>query len=835
MELLSLDPLWLLLLIAVLALGLRMSLVDMPFWRQALALLFRTLAIIALIVGLCRPYWLKPSDDLHVVFIVDVSDSVDLDAIEVAADEVKASIDQLAAADSWSLFAAAKEVRPFDSPEKLQTLVSSWREGIQDNQLRGESRIAEAMLETRLAFPAGKSRRIILFSDGRETNTDLQSAISQLATEGINLQFSELSTITDPEVGIASLEPTTSSAFQNEVVRFRAQVHSNRQTNAKVRITHNGVEESSQTVRLKPDEPNLIEFDVEVRSAGAARYLAEVIVDEDYFPLNNQAGCTLNVSGEPRVLVLHQKPQEMRPLARALEEQGIELDVRGRFGLPESLEEVLAFDAVIIADLPATDLSYRQMEILKRYVVDYGGGLIMLGSDNSFGLGGYFKTPVEEVLPLVSRFEKEKEKPSLAMVLVIDKSGSMQGTPIALARQAAKAAAELLSMRDMIGVVGFDGDARIISEMRSAGDIDAIHAAVDSLQAGGGTYMYPGMVQARDMLLTASAKVRHMIILSDGHTQPADHHSLTQEATDDGITVSTVALGGADKQLLSSIAEIGQGRYYETDDPSNVPQIFTKETMQASKSAIKEDLFSGIQTSDHPMLSGFSDSELPFSLGYVMTESKPTAQLLLVTESGDPLLAFGRYGLGSGLAFTSDLTEKWGGEWLAWESFGKFWSQVIRSVLRKSDVAGLLVTSEVKNNRWDIKLKRQDDLGAPVSKINYQATATNEYGKQVPISIRETGLGRYETTVPLAEAANVNLRLYDSDYDKLKVMHWQRPYPAEYSLANQTNNALAKVSAYAPGSIRDDLVQEDSRKSVAHYSYFTALALLIVGLILRRV
>src|SRR5690606_17270890 len=122
----------------------------------------------------------------------------------------------------------------------------------------------------------------------------------------------------------------------------------------------------------------------------------------------------------------------------------------------------------------------------KQYVIDLGGGLMMLGSENSFGLGGYYKTPVEEVLPLVSRFEKEKEKPSLAMVLVIDKSGSMDGLPIQLARQAAKAAVELLSARDSIAVVGFDDQAQVVCEMTSAADGETVQAAIDSLQAGGG-------------------------------------------------------------------------------------------------------------------------------------------------------------------------------------------------------------------------------------------------------------------------------------------------------------------------------------------------------------
>ena len=114
-----------------------------------------------------------------------------------------------------------------------------------------------------------------------------------------------------------------------------------------------------------------------------------------------------------------------------LREQEIEVEVRGHYGLPETLEEMASFDAIILADLPATSLTPRQMQMVKRYVTDLGGGLVMMGSENSFGLGGYYKTPVEDVLPLISRFEKEKEKPSLAMVLVIDKSGSMTGVPIA--------------------------------------------------------------------------------------------------------------------------------------------------------------------------------------------------------------------------------------------------------------------------------------------------------------------------------------------------------------------------------------------------------------------
>ena len=166
----------------------------------------------------------------------------------------------------------------------------------------------------------------------------------------------------------------------------------------------------------------------------------------------------------------------------------------------------------------------------------------MTGSENSFGLGGYFKTPVEEVLPLVSRFEKEKQKPSLAMVLVIDKSGSMSGNPIVLARQAARAAAELLSPQDQIAVIGFDSNPQLFLDLTPAGNQGTIAAAIDSIQASGGTDLAPAVAQAKDILSGASAKIKHVIAMTDGQTSQSNLLELCQEMADAGMTVSTVAL-----------------------------------------------------------------------------------------------------------------------------------------------------------------------------------------------------------------------------------------------------------------------------------------------------
>lgn len=835
MELLTYQPLMWLIAVAVLALGLRFSLVERPAWQRFLSFGFRVLGILFLILALCRPIWSDKSDELHVVFLVDVSQSVDLEAAKSATEQIEEAIERLDSGDSWSLFAVAGGVRKFEQPQELAALLETWKTGMADDEFRSASRLADAMLDTRLAFPAGKSRRVVLFSDGQETDADIASALDQMRAEKIDLRLNPIEGLSQAEAAVVSIEPSTPTAFYGEVVRMRVQLAANKKVAGKLRIIHKGVSVLDKDVELVPDKPNIVNCDVNMTTPGASNWTAELIVDEDYFPVNNQGSCTVTVRGRPRVLVLHEKPAEMRSFARVMKEQDIELDVRGKFGLPESLEGILAFDAIMVADLAATALSVPQMEMLRRYVIDFGGGLVMLGSENSFGLGGYYKTPVEEVLPLVSRFEKEKEKPSLAMVLVIDKSGSMDGLPIALARQAAKAAVELLSPRDTIGVVGFDGSARVISDMRSAAEADAVKAEIDSLAAGGGTYMYVGMELGKSMLENASAKIRHMIILSDGYTQHADHEGLTQAMTEAGITVSTVALGGADRQLMATIAEIGRGRYYETNDPANVPQIFTKETMQASRSAIKEDLFASVQTGDHPILAGYREGDLPYSLGYVMTEAKPTAQLLLVAETGDPLLAVARYGLGTGMAYTSDLTERWGGEWLAWDDGGRFWAQAIRGVLRKTDAEGLHLGTSNDTKKWSLDITRTAANGTPVSGIAWDASVLDENGKKRAVQIEQVGLGRYQASIPLESHRQLSLILRDKDHEKMKVVHFHRPYPKEYRLGNKRPESIAKLSPIAASEIRGGFEPERRRKSVSHFAYFAALACLLLGILLRRV
>lgn len=826
---------WSLAVLVVVGVALRWSLVDRPRALRVAALACRVVAILLLILALCRPFVPRTVDDLHVVFLLDVSESVDLGAAETAIDDIDAAIEELASSDSWDLRLVAAGSRP-TTPAAARATLTNWQEGLADARFRRDSHLAEALRGSRALFPSGCDRLVVLCSDGKATGDELDAALSALAADGIRVQQRPLAGLDRPEAAVVDLQPASPQGFQGEVQRFTARLSANRSMPARLRLIHRGVAVADRRLELPADSEQEVHFDLPLPVAGPSRWTAELLPAEDHFQANNQASCTIHVHGQARLLIIHSEPVAMRPLARALRQQDFAVDVRGHRGLPTSLDDLLAFDAILLADLPATELSLPQMDRLKAYVNDFGGGLGMLGSDQSFGLGGYYRTPVEDVLPLTSRYEKEKERPSMAMVLVIDKSGSMSGAPIALARQAARSAAELIASQDHIGVVAFDGAARVIAAMRTGLERDETLAAIDRLAAGGGTFLYPALAQAQQMLDEIAAKVKHVIVLSDGHSQPADHLGLARMMGESGITVSTVGLGnGCDQQLLQSIAQAGSGRFYHTTDPGNVPQIFTRETVEASRSAIKEDLFQAVITSNHPVLAPFDAAELPMALGYVMTRPKPAAQILLTNDSGDPLLAIARFGLGHGLAFTADLTERWGADWLAWDQCGRFWAQILRQIARQGDRQGLTTTTSVNGPRWTADIRRVGASGQPLDGLQWDARLLDGDGGSDQVPIEQVGLGRYQLSLPLAGRDRFIVRLHDQDYDKTALLAWHRPAPREYALHSDVPAALTSLPAFAPARIRDGVRPAPTRDGVRHWAAFAALAFLILGLALRRI
>ena len=748
------------------------SLVDMPRWQRRISLAVRTTILVLLVLALAGLTLLWPTSEQFVIFAIDRSLSVGQEST-AAADKFLDEAIANAGANRVAFLPfdkqpgklqteraekSAEEPRPIDSPagnDSPATEAPAAMPTVIDTGDSGTN--IEAALEAAIAsLSPGYVPNIVLISDGNETAGD---ALKAALAAHVPISTVTLATRSEPEVQVSSVK-LPAQVRQGEPFYVEVVVDANHDDEGTIEVYRGAHRVVSERKPIKKGE-NRFRFQQTVTAERLANFTASVQgLKEDTLLDNNADSGLVFTSGKPRVLVIESDPRLIREFATALEGEDIQVDVRPPAGMPDSLSDLQNYELLVLSNVPAMDLSSRQMEVARSYVQDLGGGFLMLGGEQSFGLGGYYKSTLEEILPVRSDFEKEKEKPSLAMVLVIDKSGSMGGDKIEMAKSAARSAAELLGRSDQLAVLAFDGDTYTISEMQSASNKGRISDDISRIEAGGGTTMYPAMEEAYELLTSTPAKLKHVILLTDGVSSPGDFAGMAATMNSARITVSTVAVGAdSDTAVLEEIAKTGNGRYYFTDDPAAVPQIFAKETVTASKSAINEQPFIPQVVRTTQAFSGIDLESAPFLLGYVATRPKSTSEVILATEKGDPLLVWWRYGLGMTGAFTSDVKARWAAEWLPWPGYSKFWAQVVRHMMRKGDAQGALVEIQQRAGKATLTLDAADPTGRYLNDVETEMTVIDPQLGTRKLPLVQTAPGRYtaEFDTPRSGAYHVEL------------------------------------------------------------------------------
>ncbi|MCC6359488.1 MAG: VWA domain-containing protein [Phycisphaerales bacterium] len=839
-----------LLLLALVALPLlywyfRRSLVDFSRPQRIASLATRAVVLVLLILALSRPVALSPTREQFVVFAVDRSLSVNERAATATREFLDAAVKAGGANRAAFLPFAAEPGRVTSDLSQLDLSPPSATRPATASGLDSQgTNIAAALEVAAAAIPPFYVPKIVLLSDGNQTVGDALRAASVL--KGVPVSTVALATRDDPEVQVSAVN-APAEVRQGEPFYVEVVVDSNQDENeGTVEVYRGPAKVISQKVKLKKGE-NRFRFQQSITRERVAEFLVRATGFKDTLLDNNGDTGLVFAAGKPRVLIVESTVKAARPLQRALEEEDIRVDVRPPEGMPNSLADLQNYEMLILSNVPATALTNRQMEIARSYVQDLGGGLAMLGGDQSFGLGGYYKTVLEEILPVRSDFEKEKQKPSLGMMIVIDKSGSMGGEKIELAKDAAKAAVELLGSNDMVGVLAFEGETFVISELQSAANKGTILDEISAIEAGGGTTMYPAMEQAFESLDPARVKLKHVIILTDGISEPGDFQGITASMAAAKITVSTVAVGrDSDQALLEEIAQTAGGRYYFTEDPASVPQIFARETMTASKSAINEQPFAAQVVRPTMALQGIDLTAAPFMLGYVVTRAKPTSEVILSTENGDPLLAWWRYGLGTSVAFTSDAKTRWAAEWTQWPGFSKFWAQVVRHAMRKNEAKGLVVNLTRRGSSAVLTADAADETGSYLNQAKVEATVIDPQMRKSTIALDQVAPGRYEARfdTPLQGAYHVELSGMAGGQSAFRQSRGLMVgYPDELRL-RPTNRELlesiARVSggaADAPAASAFAPTDREARRATPLWPYLLAIALvlLILDVALRRV
>lgn len=775
------------------------SLSDFP-WRQRLAsLVVRSTVGLLLILSLAGLTLLHRTDEQFVVVVADQSFSIGEDAATAATEYLKglgrvqgrhqvaylpfadvvgvAQSEPVVYGESLTLTgptlrdahsvkspptdttpsiadAASPVATPPSSDAKSLPLVDAMKNPAGD--VRDGTNLAAAIEAAAGYMPPGYVPQIVILSDGNQTAGDALAAASR---SHIPISTVALPTRSEPEVQVSDVR-VPAEVREGEPFFIDVTVHSNHDDEGTVEVFRGDHKVVSDVRKFKAGE-NKFRFQQSIERDRLASFAVRLSgLQQDTLLDNNSDVGLVYAAGKPRVLIIESAPELIRELAYALEDEGIQVDIRPPQGMPESLADLQNYECLILSDVPATALTQQQMELTRTYVQDLGGGFIMLGGDQSFGLGGYYKSSLEEILPVRSDFEKEKEKPSLGMVLVIDKSGSMDGDKIEMAKSAARAAVELLGPRDHVAVLAFDGDTYVISEMQSASAKGRISDEIARIEAGGGTTMYPAMEMSFEMLLATSAKLKHVIMLTDGISSGGDFEGMAQQMVAAKMTVSTVAVGdGSDTELLETIARVGRGRYYLTTDPAQVPQIFAKETVTASKSAIDEQPFTPQVIRATHALADLDLESAPYLLGYVRTRPKPTSEVILATEKGDPLLAWWRYGLGMTTAFTSDAKSRWAADWISWPGFGKFWTQVIRQTMRRGDARGIQAIVDRNGAQAAISVDAVTESGQFLNDAEVEMTLIDPQLHSQKLTMRQTAPGRYNTTAATAQSGAYHMEI----------------------------------------------------------------------------
>jgi len=723
--------------------------------RTRLMTAVRLALVVLAAIALCEPSWQAKSDREAVIFVADHSESLGAEGRQKLADRVRAIAERLPPETSIGYVSVAGRAHVLTAP-KPQAVFAP----LDEAQAAGDGARSHLSAGVELAFgffPAGVRRRIVLLTDGLQTAGDLERAVDHGALQGTVTDVVPVSGPARPDVRIAAVTTNQTRLHEGSKLELRADIEGSLSGSGTIRLFENGIEVERRPFTAEAGKPTRERFERTPREPNHYAYRVRIEgFAGDAIPANNEGLALVDVRGRPQVLYVEGEESEARFLVDSMAREGIQLHVRAPRHMPETPTELSAYDAVVLSDVAAHQLSSRAIAAVHDYVEKLGGGFVMIGGKNSFGAGGYYRTAIEDVLPVKMKAPDQEETFATALVLVIDRSGSMSGEKLEVCKAAAVGTVDLLGAQDYIGVVAFDSAASWIVPMTRASSKGAISGQIASIDSQGGTYIMPGMTAGHDGLNGVQAKVKHMIVLTDGQSEGTGYEALAARMLGEKITVSTVAVGGdADGALLERIAAAGGGKFYAAQDAATVPRIFTQDAMTHLGKLIREESFSPKLSEIHPMLKGWPVDESPKLLGYVKTTPKSTAQVPLVTDLNDPLLAHWRFGLGKVTAFTSDCKSRWSALWVEkWPGYSQFWAQVLRETARESQ--GRRIDVELGHDGDDIRVtvhvledaahfRNDAEVAADVYHVNAASLSSRLELRRHDVC-RQTAPGRYETT-----------------------------------------------------------------------------------------
>ncbi|MEN6357272.1 MAG: VWA domain-containing protein [Armatimonadota bacterium] len=816
----------------------RGSLADLSKFRSRMALGLRLIIIALLICALAGARVVKNASQESVVFVLDVSDSIPKAKQDAALAFVNNALKHKKNEQKIGLIAfgadASVELAPSDAipPGMIPGGINRF-DKIYSVPNPSNTDISQALGLALATFPEQSAKKIVLLSDGNET---IGKAIEQAALIGANGVSIDTVPIASqlPREALLDKMISPGSVKVGEPFDLKIIAVSKQPTLATIRLLRNNTPVGIKTVELVGSPPgkipggtskNVLTFRQSIPKPGNYEYRAILDCPNDTRPENNTALSYTIVRGKPKVLYIEGQLGQASYLASALRSSDIDVDTRDPSGVPTSLAQMQGYDIVVFSDLPAWKLSPDQMRMIQSGVKDLGIGFTMIGGENSFGAGGYFDTPIEQALPVDMSIRKTKILPSLSVVIVMDKSGSMGAIEggrekIQLANDAAAAVVKLLQPIDKVGIIVCHSYPVAAVPLKSAVNKGPIYGEISTIRAeGGGIAVYPSMVMAHNMIKNSGTRQKHIILLADG-SDCDDQEGvipLVQQMQKQKITVTAVAIGdGPHVPFLKGVAYYGKGGYYLAQRAADLKAIFTKDVMTISKSLVIEEPFTPRADPSSPELGGIDLASMPPLLGYVATSAKPAARVAIASQKNDPIFVTWQYGLGRSAAFTSDCKARWAARWLTWPNYNKFWAQAVRSTMRKSASKDFQSSVEIDSGVGRVNIDAVDEKGNFINLLKFAGSVVGPDMTSHALNIEQTGPGRYEASFDAREVGTyvVNVarrdstppgkipggigdRIQDSTAPDVSVV--SIPYPAEYKQISSNEALLRQLASETSG------------------------------------
>ena len=625
----------------------------------------------------------------------------------------------------------------------------------------------EAISRALTLIPGEYSKRLVVLTDGKETRGDIRNMAQALTTSQAELLTVLYESEETPD---AYIDNVTLPAYLHPGDKYSVTVlvESNYDTDAVIALYSGNSRTTADNVHLNKGRNRFVfsaQVDADTDSGATENLRVQVQAPGDTCQENDFFSAYSVVETPPRVLVISGRDVNMSGFAAVLSAAGCDYNIVAARNAPDSIIDMLDYKSMILVNTYIDDLPEGFLDNLETYVKDYGCGFICCGGEDSFALGGYRSTVLETVLPVDMQLRGMNEMPTMAMVMVIDRSGSMTGkegnyniSNLDIAVRAAEVAVDNLKDSDYVGVLTFDDNYDWQVALRLADDKAAIKQGIRQISDGGGTTIKPALQEAVKVLAGSEASIKHIVLLTDGMGETDNFADVIDDCTGSDITLSTVAVGdSSDTSLLRRLADNCGGRYYYSDESGDIPRIFAQEVFLGGDSYIQNGVFSLSVQQSHELTGNLFPGGWPVLYGYVSATPKTASSPVIVSgEKGDPILTVWQYGLGRTAAWNSDVTGEWTGAFAGQEDYVQLWKRIVDHSVGNAGMGEDSVNVVTVGERTEIDYQTSDYGSA----TEILVTVIDPKGNVMEEKLHATAPGRYtaELATPQTGLYHFNIR-----------------------------------------------------------------------------